>query len=66
VTQRGRSVLDAHIATYGAEPFKPFTEQADRWKDIYGDINKRMEGYNKPAASVAKTGKFEVIGVRHP
>jgi hypothetical protein len=69
VTQRGRSVLDAHISTYGAEPFKPFTEQADRWKGIYDDINTRMATYPKSGQTSnapAKTGKFEVIGVRHP
>lgn len=65
VLQRGRSNLDTYVNTYGAEPFKSLTDQADRWKTIYEDIDKRRSGYassKKPeAAAPGNGGGFSII-----
>lgn len=65
VMQRGRAGLKAHIDTYGAEPFKSLSEQADRWQGIYDDIDNRRAGYGKKQQEAPKaSGSFKIINVR--
>jgi hypothetical protein len=70
VTKRGTSILDSHKAAYGDEPFAPYNDMVEGWKNNASSLADRLQKSAAPAAPAATTqapaSQWKVMGVRHP
>jgi hypothetical protein len=66
VLKRGTAYLDTHKKTYGDEPFAPYDEMAQGWKNNFENINGRLAAPAPSAAApAAAPGGFRVIKGPH-
>lgn len=70
VTKRGTSILDSHKAAYGDEPFAPYNDLVEGWKNNASSLAERLQKPAAPAAPAATAqapaSQWKVMGVRHP